>query len=92
MCISYIFIFQSCLFCEWFDMDNQGMKIFYYVLFPSLFNVGWASLQIAHMSLVPSLSSSRIRRDKLNGMRNTFTYVANFVVLGMAFILFIVIE
>jgi len=73
-------------------MDNQGMKIFYYILFPSLFNVGWASLQISHMSLVPSLSSSRIRRDKLNGLRNTFTYVANFVVLCMAFILFIVIE
>lgn len=92
MCVCYIFIFQSCLFCEWFGSYGEGMKMFYYILFPSLFNVGWASLQIAHMSLVPSLSSSRIRRDELNGLRNTFTYGANFAVLLMALILFIAIE
>jgi len=92
VCVCYIFIFQSCLFCDWFHCDAQGLKMFYYILFPSLFNVGWASLQIAHMSLVPSLSSSRLRRDRLNGLRNTFTYGANFTVLLMALILFIVIE
>lgn len=90
VCVCYIFIFQKCLFCSWFGTEK--VKIFYYVFFPSLFNVGWASLQIAHMSLVPSLSSSRITRDKMNGMRNTFTYAANFVVLFAALILFIAIE
>ena len=34
----------------------------YYVTFMSLVNIGWAAVQISHMSLVPSLTSSTKRR------------------------------
>jgi Na+/melibiose symporter-like transporter len=60
----------------------------YYISFPSLFNVGWAAVQISHMSLVPSLTCSRKRRDLLNGLRSTFSFSANIFVLVTALIFF----
>lgn len=75
--------------------DNPGAEYAYYTIFPGLFNIGWAALQISHMSLVPSLTCSRKRRvffliikDKLNNLRNTFTFISNFVVLGMGVLIF----
>eukprot|EP00919_Chromeraceae_sp_WS-2016_P067790 GHVR01160438.1.p1 GENE.GHVR01160438.1~~GHVR01160438.1.p1 ORF type:complete len:108 (+),score=3.78 GHVR01160438.1:2333-2656(+) len=40
------------------------------------------------MSLVPSLSCSRKRRDKLNNLRNSFTFISNFIVLGIGLFIF----
>lgn len=68
--------------------DNLGMEVFYYILFPSLFNIGWAAVQVSNMSLVPSLTCSRKKRDSLNSMRNTFTFVANLTVLFTALVFF----
>src|SRR5690606_21448466 len=51
-------------------------------------NLGWAMCQVSHMSLVPSLSFSRSRRDMLNNLRGTFTFIAYFFVLAFAAILF----
>ena len=48
-----------------FTTDNLAAMYAFYTIFPSLFNVGWASLQISHMSLVPSLTCSRKRRVNL---------------------------
>lgn len=53
---------------------------------------GWASVQVSHMSLVPSLTVSRKKRDILNGLRNTFTYFANLTVLLLALLYFNIIE
>lgn len=52
----YIPIYQT------FNSDNKNAEYAYYIVFPALFNVGWAALQISHMSLVPSLTCSRKRR------------------------------
>lgn len=92
--VCFIFIFQPCFFCSKSasEEDQKVTKIIYYVMFPSLFNVGWAFVQIAHMSLVPSLTVSKCRRDSLNNFRNTLTYVANFGVLGFALVLFTIIS
>jgi len=90
--VCFVFLFQRCLLCEWFGTDTSGLKMFYYIFFPSLFNVGWASVQVAHMSLVPSLTLSRKQRDTLNTLRNTFTYIANLYVLTAAFLIFLLIK
>lgn len=37
-------------------------ELIYYPCFAGLFNVGWAFVQISHMSLVPSVSCSKSRR------------------------------
>lgn len=54
--VCYLPIYQS------FRSDSRNAEYAYYILFPSIFNLGWASLQISHMSLVPSLTCSRRRR------------------------------
>ncbi len=56
----YIPIFQT------FNSENKTHEYLYYTIFPALFNVGWASLQISHMSLVPALTCSRKRRVALS--------------------------
>jgi len=91
--VSYMFIFENCLFLYAFpNGDPNFLKVIYYILFGCLFGIGWAFLQVSHMSLVPSLTTSRIRRDRLNSFRNTFTYLANFAVLGTSLVFFTIIE
>jgi Na+/melibiose symporter-like transporter len=53
---------------------TEILKIIYFISFAVLFSMGYASSQISHMSLIPSLTCSRNMRDKLNGSRNTFTF------------------
>ena len=45
-----------------FRSESRGIEYAFYIVFPGLFNIGWAALQISHMSLVPSLTCSRKRR------------------------------
>lgn len=49
-----------------FSSDNVGNEYAFYTIFPGLFNIGWAALQISHMSLVPALTCSRKRRVNFN--------------------------
>ena len=66
----------------------NGFVWFYYLFFPCLSNVGYAAIQISHFSLCPSLTCSRKRRDKLNSLRNSFTFTAYIMVLLISFLLF----
>lgn len=91
--LSYLIIFQDCVLCRISDCyDNNTLKLVNYTLFFSLYNTGWACCQVSHMSLVPSLSVSRMRRDKLNGLRNSFTYISNFTALAIVMIIFSTVE
>jgi len=63
----------------------------WYCTLPAIFNVGWASVQIAHMSIVNQLSYSQRRRDRMVNNRNGFTYIANICVLSVSLVLFILI-
>lgn len=67
---------------------NTGKIIGFYAAIASLFNIGWASVQIANMSVVNSLTYSTQNRDILVASRNTFTYIANITVLITSLILF----
>lgn len=73
-------------------LTTQRMEDIWYCTLPAIFNVGWASVQIAHMSIVNQLSYSQRRRDKMVNNRNGFTYAANIIVLTVALILFLVID
>ena len=57
-----------------------------------MYNIGWAALQISHMSLVPSLTCSRKRRDRLNNLRNSFTFAGNLVVLAVGLMIFTIMK
>lgn len=82
VCICYVPLWSG------FSSDNLAVMYAWYTIFAGIFNFGWASLQISHMSLVPSLTCSRKRRDKLNNLRNLFTFISNFLVLGLGLLIF----
>lgn len=76
------------------DQDGNATptnELIYYLIFPAIFNIGWASVQIANMSIVNSLTYSTQKRDTLVASRNTFTFIANISVLLIALCLFRII-
>ena len=56
---SFLGTFSDCLFCNWSGDHSRGLQLFYYLLLPSLFNIGWASVQISNMSLVVNITYSQ---------------------------------
>ena len=87
--VSFFFVFEECYPCKSASGGSRVVvAIIWYCFFASLFNVGWASIQISHMSLIPSLSPLKETKDKLIGIRNGFTYISNIAVLLVAFLLF----
>lgn len=73
-------------------LNTQASKNIWYCVLPAIFNIGWASVQISHMSIVNTLSYSQRRRDQMVNSRNSFTYAANITVLTVSLLLFIVIN
>jgi Na+/melibiose symporter-like transporter len=49
-------------------------------------NLGFASMQISHMSVVNQLTSSVTEKDRLINYRNAFTSFSTLFVLGASFI------
>jgi Na+/melibiose symporter-like transporter len=81
--------------CIWVGFDffsSMNGKDAWYIIFPAIFNVGWASVQIAHLAIVPQLSYSQRKRDNMVNYRNSLTYAANIFVLGFSTILFLWIK
>lgn len=72
--------------------STYAVEFTYYVGLGVIYSIGWAAVQISHMSLVPSFTEDRQRRDRLNNLRNSFTFAANFIVLGLGLIIFSAIE
>ena len=71
---------------------HETLQHSWYIILPAVFNVGWASVQIAHMSIVNQLSTSNRRRDRMVNNRNGFTYAANVVVLATALLMFLLVD
>jgi len=46
--------------------SDDEFQFIYYVGFGIIFSIGWAAVQISHMSLVPSLTLNRRRRVLLS--------------------------
>lgn len=73
-------------------VQNPDARNAWYIILPALFNIGWASVQIATMSIVNQLTYSNRQRDKLSNNRNGFTYAANITVLAVALLLFLTMK
>ena len=80
-----------CIFLD-FQFSNEDFTNAWYVTFPAIFNVGWASVQIAHMSIVNSLAYSQRKRDTMVNNRNAFTYAANITMLTLSLVLFLFVS
>jgi Na+/melibiose symporter-like transporter len=60
---------------------------YYYAPFVVIFQFGWASTQISHLSLIPQLTSDKNERVALNAIRYAFTVMSNLFVYGITYLL-----
>lgn len=51
-----------------------------------IFQCGWATVQIAHLSILPELTSNEKERSELNGIRYGFSLISNITVFVIAYI------
>nr|CAD7448811.1 unnamed protein product [Timema bartmani] len=74
---SFPFIFSPCLNCE---HSHHIAQLVYYSAFVIIFQFGWASVQISHLSLIPDLTPSEHERTGLISIRYSFTVCSNVLV------------
>ncbi|XP_063394987.1 major facilitator superfamily domain-containing protein 12-like [Cydia fagiglandana] len=84
---SFPFIFSECIGCT---MAHKWAQMFYFAAFIMIFQIGWAAVQISHLSLIPELADSEHTRTHLTAVRygftvfsNLFVYIVTWVVLHM---------
>ncbi len=65
--ISLFFFWHTCLPCK--PHTSLGLMIFYFAIPICVFQFGWASVQISHLSLIPELTSDESERVGLNAIR-----------------------
>lgn len=82
---SFGFMFNLCPDCE---NSPEWARFIYYAPFVMIFQIGWASTQISHLSLIPQLSQCENERVVLNAIRYAFTVISNLFVYAMAFLFF----
>lgn len=74
---TFPFIFAPCISC---NSIHDWAQIFYYSMFIIVFQFGWASIQISHLSLIPELTPNEHDRTKLTAVRYSFTVISNLLV------------
>lgn len=85
--ICFSLIFQKCEICK--QTSNPALwEMIYYISLPSLFNIAWASVQVSHMSLLPSISINRKNRDHMVRLRTAFTFSSQLVCLMLSLFIF----
>ncbi|CAG0886824.1 unnamed protein product [Cyprideis torosa] len=78
--LSFPFIWTPCIDCSgWSDLAKTA----YYAVFVVIFQIGWATVQIAHLSIIPALTTLKADRTLLNSYRYAATVVSNVVMYGV---------
>ncbi|GAB9466125.1 Glycoside-pentoside-hexuronide [Globisporangium polare] len=90
--VCFFFVFAACA-PRWFtDTPSRLVLVIYYAVAASLFNFGWAAVQVSHMALVPELSTDDNVRCVLNSTRYAFTILSNVLVFCVFFFLLRVVK
>lgn len=96
---TFILTFNTCAICDLVCNHNEegrpdcpALEMSYFTILPALFNIGWAAVQIATMSIVVGITFSQTRRDRLISLRNGFTYVANLFTLVVAIVFILLVD
>lgn len=63
---SFPFIFMECIECK---LAHKWAQMFYFAAFIAIFQIGWASVQISHLSLIPELADDPHVRTHLTAIR-----------------------
>lgn len=81
---SFPFVFNLCIGCE----NSSTWALFiYYVPFIVIFQFGWASTQISHLSLIPELTDKESEKVTLNAIRYACTVSSNIYVFLVTWVL-----
>lgn len=64
--LSFPFIFMGCIGCS---MTHKWAQMYYFASFIIIFQIGWAAVQISHLSLIPELSEDPHVRTHLTAIR-----------------------
>lgn len=90
--VCFFFVFAECA-PRWFtEAPSNAVLVVYYSVGASLFNCGWAAVQVSHMALVPELSNDDNVRCILNSTRYAFTILSNVLVFCVFFVLLRVVQ
>jgi len=71
---------------------NDLVELIYYIALPSLFNIGWASVQVSHMAILPSISINKKNKDNMVRLRTGFTFISQLLCLFLSFLIFYFIK
>lgn len=89
--VCFTLIWQKCTFCE--SLPNpKACELIYYILLPSLFNIGWASVQVSHMALLPGITLNKKNRDYMVRLRTAFTFISQLVCLSLSLLIFYYVQ
>lgn len=83
--LSFPLIFTGCIGCE---ESHDYARLIYYSSFIVIFQIGWASVQISHLSLIPELTPHSNQRTELNAWRYAFTVISNITVYSITWAVF----
>ncbi|KAF8380062.1 hypothetical protein HHK36_027532 [Tetracentron sinense] len=71
--VSFSSVFGGCPPCKIFGTNSTTMQTVGYSMFAAIFNVGWAAIQVSHMSMVNCITRNSTSRVVLASCRNAFT-------------------
>lgn len=74
---SFPFIFSQCIGCS---TTHRWAQMYYFAAFIVVFQIGWAAVQISHLSLIPELAHNDHTRAHLTAVRYGFTVFSNLFV------------
>lgn len=66
-----------------FASSSPTIAMLVYVTSITIFQTGWAAVQISHLSMIPSLTNSLLARADLTAIRYTNHYVTSFENVGI---------
>ncbi|GMF40511.1 unnamed protein product [Phytophthora fragariaefolia] len=90
--LCFFLVFGACA-PRWFSPEPSRLVLLvYYSAAASIFNVGWAAVQVSHMAMVPELSDDDNVRCVLNSTRYAFTILSNVLVFCVFLVLLRVVE
>lgn len=69
-----------------FANSPNSIIVFFYILSIVIFQIGWAAVQISHLSMIPSLTSSLLGRTELTAIRYSAQVSAAVVVFIVTWI------
>ncbi|XP_025077970.1 LOW QUALITY PROTEIN: major facilitator superfamily domain-containing protein 12-like [Pomacea canaliculata] len=83
--LAFTFIFIKCINCT--NETPDYVQFIYYGAFVIIFQIGWASVQISHLSLIPELTSCENQKTGLIGWRYAATGFSSLLTYAIAWVL-----